>query len=353
MMTTSDPKVELPPGILHSAVVDVALRKYYRQTIPPPMSDHPDNVPVLTEKLEQPILNPFVSFADTGDKMLQLVSGLHTSRVSAYGFTAEADVLGVDRYAISEQLDNRACPVCRAMHGRTFNVNRARATLETIFNVEDPDELRYLQPWPSQDQENVEAMKNMSEAELTSRNWHIPPYHPYCRGLLVHVTKVPSLNRHTVFDQQTIALDLERVTEENFAEYGMQADEKMVRFWNTHIATSVGDAISRLSGVAPLKLLDQARDKKILGIGLRNYLRNDPEGLEVQTLEIEKKAFGSLYPIKAAVDYIPFRSSAVVTMLEVHPIDISRGVRARLIRSWREFFGDLGVSDLMFDVPIN
>jgi len=146
------------------------------------------------KKAEEPILTQeFVSFKKEGDRMLQLISSLHTSRVSAYGFTMEADILGVETYAVSEQLDNRICPVCAEMHGKTFQVREASDALNTILATEDPEMLKLLQPWPKQDAESLAALKEMSSQQLVANNWHIPPYHPNCRGLLVHVDKVPRI----------------------------------------------------------------------------------------------------------------------------------------------------------------
>ena len=140
------------------------------------------------------IVRPFVSFRQMADstagKMLQLVSGLHTSRLSAYGFTIEAEVTGVTTYAISAQLDNRVCPVCEYMHGMEFEVGDATEALNEILKADDPESLRSLQPWPKQDQQNMSEFYEMSSAELVDRNWHIPPYHPNCRCLLVKVEDV-------------------------------------------------------------------------------------------------------------------------------------------------------------------
>jgi hypothetical protein len=149
----------------------------------------------LKVKKAEPILSQeFVSFRKDGDRMLQLISSLHTSRVSAYGYTVEADILGVKTYAVSEQLDNRICPVCAVMHGKTFQVREAADALNTILATEDPEMLKILQPWPKQDAESVAALKELTSQQLTAKNWHIPPYHPNCRGLLVHVDNVPKIS---------------------------------------------------------------------------------------------------------------------------------------------------------------
>lgn len=131
------------------------------------------------------ITRELTPFSKTGDKMLMLVSGLHSSRVSAYGYTAEAEVLGVTRYTITEQLDIRICPVCRVMHGKSFEVKEARRLLDKVLYETNPDILKTLQPWPSQRKSAVDAMSRMTEDQLVARAWHIPPYHPNCRGLLV------------------------------------------------------------------------------------------------------------------------------------------------------------------------
>jgi len=136
-------------------------------------------------KKEDTILRPFQSFAEDADASLKMASQLHTSRLSSIGFTAEADIRGVARYKINEQLDIKVCPVCAEMHGKVFEVEAARESLETIIGVSDSEELKTLQQWPSQDTKSVEALKVMSANDLVKKNWHLPPYHPYCRGLLV------------------------------------------------------------------------------------------------------------------------------------------------------------------------
>lgn len=136
------------------------------------------------------ILRNFQSFDADAEYILKLISQLHTSRVSGYGFTAEADVLGVDRYQITEQLDNLICPVCRVMHGKTFQVEKARDFLSEILFEEDPEIIKSLQPWPSQKTDDVDILREMTEEEIVAAGWHIPPYHPWCRGLLVHVGSV-------------------------------------------------------------------------------------------------------------------------------------------------------------------
>lgn len=54
-------------------------------------------------------VTPFVSFQEEGDQLVQMISSLHTSRMSTWGFTAEATQLGVTRYKLTAVLDGRTC----------------------------------------------------------------------------------------------------------------------------------------------------------------------------------------------------------------------------------------------------
>ena len=142
-------------------------------------------------------LMPFVSFKDkmrdhTMNQM-QLIASLHTSRLSNYGFTAEAKALGMTEYAISEQLDTRICPICKIMHGKRFKVADANNLLKDVFSVQSQGDMRTIQPWPKQDKRSVAALGEMSNEELVAHHWNMPPFHPRCRGILVHVNKVPRI----------------------------------------------------------------------------------------------------------------------------------------------------------------
>lgn len=175
------------------------------------------------------VVKPFVSFANTQKGILQLIAGLHTSRVSSYGFVAEAEALGVTKYAVNEQLDNRICPVCIEMHGKEFDVQDARESINTILSTK-PEDIHLVQPWPKQDARSLEAFKKLSNAELVAHNWHMPPYHPFCRGLLVKVGTVPPLK-------------LDRNYQTNLEElksWGVKGDVPgAMKYWNEHVRIPV------------------------------------------------------------------------------------------------------------------
>ncbi len=139
------------------------------------------------------IIIPFQSFADNGDKSLQLLSSLHSSRVSSQGFLAEARLEGYTQYQVNEQLDTLICPVCEVMHGKTFEVAQAQSLLSSVIRETDPNLIAAKQPWPSQKPDDVKALSNFSNEEIYSKGYHLPPYHPNCRGLIVPVGTIPSI----------------------------------------------------------------------------------------------------------------------------------------------------------------
>lgn len=131
----------------------------------------------------------FVSFQKDGDDMVQLVSSLHTNRMATWGFTAEAEVLGIETYKLIAVLDGRTSEFCRMINGHTFQVSDARDTVMQVLNLDNPDDAKFIQPWPNQSKANMAEFSKMSAKELTALNLHIPPFHPGCRTLCVPVSK--------------------------------------------------------------------------------------------------------------------------------------------------------------------
>lgn len=214
------------------------------------------------------MLEDFVSFDDTGTKMLQLVSQLHTSRLSAYGYTVEADMLGVTEYAISEQLDNRICPICAEAHGKTFQVEAARKALDTILYLEDPEDLKSTQSWPSQSKRGVSDFKEMSNEELIARNWHIPPFHPRCRGILVAKDAVPRIEDTPSYQAAMGLADKSFVLNPavaNRMNMGMTAER--LNYWNEKVAYDPRKILIGLSGLTAMEISNAIIDES-LSVGL-------------------------------------------------------------------------------------
>lgn len=216
--------------------------------------------PETTTSPKRRVLRDFQSFMDaSGKAYFDMVSSLHTSRVSAYGFTAEAAALGIKEYQITEQLDNRICPVCATMHGRKFKVRDARRLLEVVTRVTDPDDLKQLQPWPSQSKAEVEKLAEMSEEELVGKGWHIPPFHPRCRGLLVRVGKVPSL-ADIKAGKRT---DAYQATEDDFAPFGIKPGEALLKEWNAKVRVPPAEVAAVMGQVGIDEVLADLLSKMI------------------------------------------------------------------------------------------
>lgn len=205
---------------------------------------------LVVEKADNPrVLRDFESFMnEKGEAYFNMVSSLHTSRVSAYGFTAEAMALGLEEYQINEQLDSRTCPVCRMMHGKRFKVAEARRLLDVVTRVTNPDDLKALQPWPGQSKGALEEMKGMTSEELVTRGWHIPPFHPGCRGLLARVGTVVPL------DSVTPESEKPEVSDEDFKTLGLKITESQLKQWMEDLGVSPALMLSLLSG-KPLDVL--------------------------------------------------------------------------------------------------
>lgn len=195
---------------------------------------------------KQRVLLPFSSFVnEAGKAYFNMVSSLHTSRVSAYGFTTEAYALGMDKYQITEQLDKRICPVCRTMHGRVFEVKQARDLLDVVLRVSEKEDFKNLQPWPGQSKSDMEDLSKLTPDEIVSKGWHIPPFHPQCRGLLTRVGKVPSLQQvatNTIPDSHATA------TEADFDAIGWPLSPEKVKAWNKAVKIPPAELVSTLTG---------------------------------------------------------------------------------------------------------
>lgn len=207
------------------------------------------------EKAER-ILKPFSSsLNDAGVSFINVAASLHASRVSSYGFMAEADAIGLQTYQINEQLDVRICKVCKVMHGKVFKVTDARRLLETALRVDDPADLKALHPWPKQDKASVAALEAMSTDELVKAGYFLPPFHPLCRGLSSRKGKVPKLP-----DQQ---LEVYTATQEDFSAVGINATKDEVAFWNDNSPISPAEYLARLQG----KTSDQLFSDVLQGVG--------------------------------------------------------------------------------------
>jgi hypothetical protein len=201
----------------------------------------------------------FVSFAQDGDAQLQLASALHTNRLAVWGFTAEAQVRKITTYELQAQLDDRTSAFCEAVNGRQFKVSDARDKVVEALSVASPEDLKEVQPWPPQDKESIAEVEGMSGDDLVERGWHIPPFHPYCRTLLVAVDDGVEAVEEDDTGEPTDEHDF-IATPETFAELGQQVSEQDVDWWNTYVAANPTEVLASLSGKAPGDIIKNPSD---------------------------------------------------------------------------------------------
>lgn len=189
---------------------------------------------------------PFASFMQTeGRSYFNMASSLHTSRLSAFGYTAEAKALGITHYTINEQLDGRVCAVCAFMHGKTFAVEDARGLLDITIRTQDPQELKYLQPWPSQSSAGLKFLQGLNEEQLVQQGWHVPPFHPRCRGLLVKAGSAPALEAGG--SKPAPQKESYSASAEDFHQLGLKMSPTKIDLWNELIQTAPVEVVSRLT----------------------------------------------------------------------------------------------------------
>ena len=135
----------------------------------------------------------FDSIELDGSDFLSLTASLMVSRLSSFGFLAQAQYDGIEYYQISAILDDHTCPVCEALDGTVFSVADGVALATSIMDAEDPDSLRSISPWPSQSKDSVVSLENSTVQELVDQGLALPPYHPSCRCIAV---RCQSRRRH-------------------------------------------------------------------------------------------------------------------------------------------------------------
>lgn len=275
-----------------------------------------------------PAVQPFASFMDKqGNAFFNIASSLHTSRLSAFGYTAEAKFLGITHYQINEQLDGRTCPVCAVMHGKVFAVQDARNLLDMVIRTQEPTELKSLQPWPSQSATSVALLQTLSPEDLVAAGWHVPPFHPRCRGLLVRAKSAPEMP-NTPPPEAAPEPEQYVATKEDFEQLGIKLSPSKISAWNEVMQTAPSEIVARLSGTTQAELLDllMTTDKPQDAMGLAS-LKVTKTSINI---EIHKPVFGATKPV--VQDYY-FRNdkSLFVGSIEVQPED--QAIVPKLLRN--------------------
>jgi SPP1 gp7 family putative phage head morphogenesis protein len=135
-----------------------------------------------------------------------------TSQISSY------EEAGIETYEIVAVLDEVTTDICRFMDGKTFSVSAARGLLDSLEALDDPEDVKYANPWvrkgvdpeegglrlyvPTADGKGVTIAKiarsgvgssddrgsytnARSDEELVALGIPVPPFHGRCRSTIV------------------------------------------------------------------------------------------------------------------------------------------------------------------------
>lgn len=161
------------------------------------------------EKVADPALAArFNAAVRSGKPLIDVGANLTASRLATFGHLAQSDQNQVTEYQVSEVLDERTCPFCWRMHGRTFRVESELSRVENALLTRDVDALMGLSPFSRTSPEFLERIDGMSSDQLQQEGWGSPPYHPRCRGVLVELGTVEQVETEAPALYPTGALPL-------------------------------------------------------------------------------------------------------------------------------------------------
>lgn len=253
----------------------------------------------------------FVSFAKEGDENLQLISSLHSSRLAVWGFSAEAEVRGVLRYRLTAVLDSRTSAFCRMINGKEFLVEDARRSINEVLSVQDPDDVKVLQPWPKQTKAQIASYEDLDAKQLTALNLHIPPFHPGCRTLCVLV------GSEIIGEAPVQRATVQRVpqTVEDFTGVGMKISPDDLKKWNEVVGQPPLQILSGLTG-KPVDQLIGGSSKKWFAFRKDGSIKFQTQGAlagpetKVSVAQVYDPFAGQLYLTRTAFDKASWKQSA-------------------------------------------
>lgn len=251
--------------------------KNWNHGIVPGINDPGDISHILkADPISGRYVTPFVSFDKQGEDKLHLIASLNSSRLATWGFTAEAEVRGIVRYRLTNVMDGRTSVFCAFINGHEFNVSDARAKVIEALNVQDPNDLKTVQPWPKQTKEAMEAFEEMSDEELKDRGLHIPPFHPRCRTLCKIIGAKDKEPTPEPPPDQEVPPYL--ITMQTLKELGLaDATQEQVDHWNAYVGVNPIEILGDLSGKAPQEILS-----KELGTRPIKFMDNGDIGLNAK-----------------------------------------------------------------------
>lgn len=134
---------------------------------------------IITESIETIVLA-------AGKKMVDMGANLTTSRLINFGALHQMKRKGVVRYRLQAIRDAVTSKICRRMHAKTFEVSVAYDHLAKVLRLTDPQDLRQADPWIPATPEALYFIENNDDFDDIA--WMIPPFHPWCRTIVVPET---------------------------------------------------------------------------------------------------------------------------------------------------------------------
>ena len=226
---------------------------------------------------------------------------------------------------------------CEIMHGKKFKVSDARNALLPILKEKNPDNLRSMQPWPKQTKANLARMEKMSAQDFIDANWHIPPYHPWCRGLLVPVGKAPKLKPVIEAQQeQVINAPTAQEVQATFEELNLSTTPELAQAWTTTVAKPpvlfLAEVLGKKMTDLTKTMMEVERQSKLSAIGITGF-QWDKQYIKLAGREL----FDEKVPWSLKLDFYDRRWELTRLMSE------DPEFRALVMQHWGPYFDELGL----------
>jgi len=118
----------------------------------------------------------------------RMLSANTVTNARTQGMVREMHGLGITEYVVVNPDDEKTCPICHDLNGKTFKVEEAQNRLDKETNAADPERVREIHPWAN----SVADIKGA--ANLMLAGFGYPPYHGVCRcGVDINEESMPEL----------------------------------------------------------------------------------------------------------------------------------------------------------------
>jgi hypothetical protein len=122
--------------------------------------------------------------------MAGLSANLTVGRLIAYGFLKAARQEGIKKYTLWNPRDERTSAICMELTnppGHQFYVAFGLAHAEKLLQETDPEKLKALAPFLTTGDAQRIHNERLATWQLEEQNILVPPFHPFCRTLIVKV----------------------------------------------------------------------------------------------------------------------------------------------------------------------